>query len=238
MQQPAPAPESHGGINVPDIIDNAGIIIYISLALLAVWGVYNVIMLYRSLAKKGISTKEADTLITQVRELVSKGNVREAVEVCQDPAHWHTAIAQLMAMSLRNRSKGLAKVKQLLVTDFHTEVISGLENRVASLATAARMGPLLGLLGTVMAMIAAFARMGAGGKPDPISLANSISLGLWATGAGLLIANPLMMLGNDAQARLRRLRDRTERQLSDFLEVFEQAEARSRNPAARVASPR
>jgi biopolymer transport protein ExbB len=135
-----------------------------------------------------------------------------------------------MAVAIKNRGKGLAKVKQLMVMDFHTEVISGLENRLASIATAARMGPLLGLLGTVMAMIAAFARMGSGGRPDPSALAQSISLGLWTTAAGLLISNPLMILGNDVQGKLRRLRDRTERQLSDFIEILEQLE-----PAGRAA---
>src|SRR5262249_8639245 len=135
---------------------------------------------------------------------------------------------------------GLGKVKQLLVMDFHTEVISGLENRLASIATASRMGPLLGLLGTVMSMIAAFGRMGSSAKPDPMALAGSISLGLVATAAGLLIANPLMILGNDVGGKLRRLRDRTERQLSDFLEILEQQEPGSktaRHPS-RSAAPR
>jgi biopolymer transport protein ExbB len=237
MQAATKPPARGGGLDVPTIIEQAGVFVYIAIALLGVWGIYNVILLYRTLAKKGIGQADAETLIGRVKELLARGDVKGAVEACQDPAHWHTALAQMIAMTLRNRSKGLAKVKQLLVMDFHTEVVSGLENRVASLATAARLGPLLGLLGTVMSMIAAFARMGSGGKPDPTALAQSISLGLWTTAAGLLIANPLMMFGNDAQARLRKLRDRTERQLSDFLEVFEQAEARGR-PGARAAATR
>ena len=39
----------------------------------------------------------------------------------------------------------------------------------------------------------------------------------------------MMILGNDIHARLRKLRDVTERQLSDFMEVLEQYE----NPVAR-----
>jgi hypothetical protein len=58
-------------------------------------------------------------------------------------------------------------------------------------------------------------------KADPHALATDISLALWATGAGLLIANPMMLIGNDVHARLRRLRDRTERQLQDVLEMLE-----------------
>jgi biopolymer transport protein ExbB len=79
-----------------------------------------------------------------------------------------------------------------------------------------------------MSMIAAFARMGQNSRPDPAMLAQSISLGLWTTAAGLIIANPLMTVANDVQARLRKFRDRTERQLQDFIEIFEQAERGAR----------
>lgn len=226
-----------GGLDIPGLIEQFGIVIYVSLALLAIWGVYNSILLYRTIAKKGMADKDADALVDGVKDrLLNKNDPKGAIELCQDPAHWHTALAQLIAVSVKNRAKGLAKVKQLLVMDFHTEVISGLENRLSSIATAARMGPLLGLLGTVMSMIAAFAKMGGGGRPDPAALAQAISLGLWTTAAGLLISNPLMILGNDVQGKLRKLRDRTERQLSDFIEVLEQLEpaGRSGRPSARV----
>ena len=61
----------------------------------------------------------------------------------------------------------------------------------------------------------------------------------------------MMIVGNDIHARLRRLRDRTERQLQDFLEILEQVEApaaasalvvavggRPRGPAAMTAPAR
>ena len=38
----------------------------------------------------------------------------------------------------------------------------------------------------------------------------------------------MMIAGNDIHARLRRLRDRTERQLQDFLEILEAPEAAGR----------
>jgi hypothetical protein len=133
-----------------------------------------------------------------------------------------------MAVALRHRDKGIAKVKQVLVMEFHTEVIAGMENRLATIATIVRMGPLLGLLGTVASMIGAFGRIGGAEKVNPTALASDISLALWATGAGLLIATPMMIVGNDIHARLRRLRDRTERQLQDFLEILELLEARDR----------
>jgi biopolymer transport protein ExbB len=102
------------------------------------------------------------------------------------------------------------------------------------------MGPLLGLLGTVASMIAAFGRIGGAEKVDPRALAYDISLALWATGSGLLIATPMMIVGNDIHARLRRLRDRTERQLQDFLEILEAPDAAGgrATSAARAATTR
>lgn len=226
---PDPAAAS-GGFDIPGMIENFGTLIYIAIGILAIWGVYNAILLYRTIAKRSIPNQEAEALVGQVRDLVlNKSNPQGAIEVCQAPTHWHASLAQLMAMALRNRAKGLAKIKQLMVLEFHAEVISPMENRLASMGTASRMGPLLGLLGTVMSMIAAFAQMSQNSKPDPGQLAGSISLGLWTTAAGLIVATPLMTLANDIQARLRRFRDRTERQLQDFIEIFEQAEASARS---------
>ena len=54
------------------IIEAFGYVIYAALALLAVWGVYNAILLYRSLAKKSIGQR-GPILLEQVRELLKAG---------------------------------------------------------------------------------------------------------------------------------------------------------------------
>ena len=218
-------------MKITQIIDFFGYAIYGALALLAVWGVYNAILLYRALGRKAIG-KDAEGLIRQVADLGKAGKLDAAASLCQGPPYWHTALAQLMAVALSNRSKGLAKIKQVLVMEFHTEVIAALENRLSTISTIVRMGPLLGLLGTVASMIGAFGRIGGAEKVAPSVLANDISLALWATGSGLLIATPLMIVGNDIHAKLRHLRDQTERQLQDFLEVLEDIENHGRGGAS------
>ncbi|WP_337175714.1 MotA/TolQ/ExbB proton channel family protein [Paludisphaera sp.] len=221
-------------MSVTGIIDVFAYVIYGSLALLAVWGAYISILLYRTLRKKTI--RDPAPLILQVKELCEARKFDAAMSVCQSPTYWHTALAQLIAVALKNRAKGLAKVKQLLVTEFHTEVVAEMENRLGSVSTIVRLGPLLGLLGTVASMIAAFGRIGSSEKVNPNALASDISLALWATGAGLLIANPMMLIGNDFHARLRRLRDRTEKQLQEVLDVMETTEPQ-RAAAERPSKP-
>ncbi len=165
-------------MSVTRIIDSFGYVIYAALAFLAVWGGYNGILLYRSLRKK--SLKDPKPLILQVQELCQARKFDAAISVCQSPAYWHTALGQLIAVALKNRNKPLAKTKQLLVTEFHTEVIAEMENRLGSVSTIVRMGPLLGLVGTVASMIAAFGRIGSSAKVNPNALASDISLALSA----------------------------------------------------------
>ncbi|CAN5787507.1 hypothetical protein BH23PLA1_BH23PLA1_03520 [soil metagenome] len=195
--------------------------------LIAVWGFYNAILVYRGIAKRSIDDDSARTLLERVREkLGPTGKTQDAIEICQNPPYWHTALAQLFVVGLTTMGKGLAKVKQALVSEFHTQIISAMENRLASIGTAAKLEPLLGLLGTVIGMIGAFGNVSEGQRAtDPGSqLAASIAGGLWTTAVGLIIATPLILLANDLQARLRRLRDRTERQLQDFLDDIEARE--------------
>ena len=223
-------------MKITEIIDKFGYVIYAALALLAVWGVYNAILLYRTLGKKSLA--DAGPFLERIREQIKLSKFDAAIAASQDPAYWHTALAQLVAVALKNRDKGLAKVKQIIVMEFHTEVIAGMENRLATISTIVRMGPLLGLLGTVASMIGAFGRIGGAEKVNPNALAADISLALWATGSGLLIATPMMILGNDIHAKLRKLRDRTERQLQDFLDVMESTEPSRNGPASRSGTVR
>ena len=223
-------------MKITEIIDKFGYVIYVALALLAIWGVYNAILLYRTLGKKSLNN--AAPFLEKVRESLKGSKFDAAISTCQDPAYWHTALAQLVAVALKNRDKGIAKVKQIIVMEFHTEVIAGMENRLATISTIVRMGPLLGLLGTVASMIGAFGRIGGAEKVNPNALAADISLALWATGSGLLIATPMMILGNDIHAKLRKLRDRTERQLQEFLDVMESTEPSRNGPASRSGTVR
>ncbi len=59
-------------MNVIKIIDTFGTIVYIALGLLAVWGVYNGILLYRTLNKKIL--RDPEQLIKQVQDLCQARN--------------------------------------------------------------------------------------------------------------------------------------------------------------------
>jgi len=69
-----------------------------------------------------------------------------------------------------------------------------LERGLPFLALTATTGPLLGLLGTVMGMIALFKLISSFGSGDPKILASGISEALVATASGMIVAIPSLLL--------------------------------------------
>ena len=72
----------------------------------------------------------------------------------------------------------------------------GLERYLNTLGTIAAAAPLLGLFGTVVGMIEIFGSQapGAGNGANPQQLAHGISVALYNTAFGLMIAIPSLML--------------------------------------------
>ena len=68
-----------------------------------------------------------------------------------------------------------------------------LNMRLTALATIASSAPLLGLLGTVVGMIEIFGSQSAGGSANPEQLAHGISIALYNTAFGLIVAIPALV---------------------------------------------
>ena len=91
-------------------------------------------------------------------------------------------------------AKGAKATREGLATIAIEEIIRGLDRRVGVLGMAARVAPLLGLLGTVIGMIQTFSRLSAAsGAIDMTMLADGIWQALLTTATGLVIAIPAVI---------------------------------------------
>ena len=81
------------------------------------------------------------------------------------------------------------------------EVAHGLEKNLSALATIASAAPLLGLLGTVIGMIDIFGSQ-TPGTSNPAQLAQGISMALYNTAFGLIVAIPTLMFWRYLRARV------------------------------------
>ena len=79
-----------------------------------------------------------------------------------------------------------------------------MEKFLTALGTIAALGPLLGLLGTVVGMIEIFAAQGGVGGmgSNPVQLAQGISIALYNTAFGLIVAIPALIAWKFFRARV------------------------------------
>jgi biopolymer transport protein ExbB len=82
-----------------------------------------------------------------------------------------------------------------------------MSRHVRVLETSVQAAPMLGLLGTVLGMIAAFNEMSvSGGAVDPTALAGGIWVALSTTALGLMIAIPFYFFTSWIEGRIERER--------------------------------
>jgi biopolymer transport protein ExbB len=109
-------------------------------------------------------------------------------------------LGQLFAASLRNAKSPPAIVKEAIEESGRTVAID-LERFLTSLGTIAVIAPLLGLFGTVVGMIEIFGAQTPTGT-NPLQLAHGISIALYNTAFGILIAVPAMIFYRHFRAKV------------------------------------
>ena len=99
-------------------------------------------------------------------------------------------------------------------------VIHELERFLTTLGTIAAMAPLMGLFGTVVGMIEIFGSQAPTGA-NPQQLAHGISIALYNTGFGLVIAIPAMIFWRHFRALVDSLVIDMEQQAIRLVEVIQ-----------------
>jgi biopolymer transport protein ExbB len=103
----------------------------------------------------------------------------------------HSPLGRVFAAGLKN-VKSPREVMKESIEEAGRGVAHELERFLTSLGTIASISPLMGLFGTVVGMIEIFGS-GSGAGHDPQQLAHGISVALYNTAFGLIIAIPSMI---------------------------------------------
>lgn len=212
--------------------------VYFIQALMAVFGTYYAVLLFRRIKQKRfLRIEAANDFLTAMRDLLRGEKYEDAVKLCQTPAHLRVLVPQLAAVAVQNRRDDMGRTKRTLVGRFQ-DVISDLDHTLSYIFTIVKMAPLAGLLGTVLGMIAAFSRLGTGDKVSPADLAGDVSMALWTTAVGVIIATPFILVGNSINVRIRKLEDSAQEDLLRFMEDFERSSAASKSRTTVAAGAR
>ncbi len=103
----------------------------------------------------------------------------------------HSPLGKVFAAGLKN-DKSSREIMKESIEEAGRGVAHELERFLTGLGTIASMSPLMGLFGTIVGMIEIFGS-GTGAGHNPQQLAHGISIALYNTGFGLLIAIPAMI---------------------------------------------
>lgn len=200
------------------VVRYAGDACYGALAVVALWGVFCAILVWRRIGQVRFrNEQEQGAFLERLEQVLQQEGVEAAVKLCEKDDR---AIPQLAHLALVNRNLGLPKIRALLTDRFRRDVLADLEYRLSWVYTMIKSAPMLGLYGTVLGMMGAFGQLAAGQKVDPTKLAENISLALMTTALGLTIAIPLILCAAAINVRIRKLEDLVGYGLAQFLETL------------------
>lgn len=125
-------------------------------------------------------------------------------------------LGRIFATALKNAHNSREVMKES-IEEAGRAVMHDLDRFLTSLGTIASMAPLLGLLGTVVGMIEIFGATG--GTANPGQLARGISIALYNTAFGLIIAIPAMAFYRYFRAKVGALVVEMEQQAIKLVEI-------------------
>jgi len=191
---------------------------YAFLAINFFWGLFCVIMAFRRVWQLSFSNRQKrNEFLEELLPKLEAGQYAAASEMCASDAR---ALPQLANVAIVNRHLGYDSLRQVLTELLQQDVLGELEYRTGWIATTIKSGPLLGLFGTVLGMMAAFGRIGTGEKVQPSQIAAEISIALICTAMGLATAIPFNFLLAAINIRIRRLQESLASGLVQVLEHF------------------
>jgi biopolymer transport protein ExbB len=127
-------------------------------------------------------------------------------------------LGQVFAAGLRNVKSSPAIMKEAIEESGRTVAID-LERFLTSLGTIAAIAPLLGLFGTVIGMIEIFGSQTPQGG-NPLILAHGISIALYNTAFGLVVAVPAMIFYRYFRAKVDEMLVDMEMQAIKLVEII------------------
>jgi len=153
-------------------------------------------------------------LLQQVVQQYRQGGVNEQLVAGLEAG---SPLGRVLAAGLRN-VRASREVMKESIEEAGRAVTHELERYLTTLGTIASISPLMGLFGTIVGMIEIFGSQGPSGG-NPQQLAHGISIALYNTGFGLIIAIPSMIFWRHFRAKVDALVIDMEQQAVRLVEV-------------------
>jgi biopolymer transport protein ExbB len=200
----------------------------ITIALLSVTGLTLIIQGFIKIRAAGLIPESSTN---HIRELIGQRQFKELIDFTEtDPSF----ISRALNPALK-RAPSFSSMKEAMETSVAEQTAEQFR-RIEYLNIIGNLGPLLGLLGTVLGMIDAFQGLrAAGGDANPAALADGISKALCHTFLGLFLAVPCLAVFGLQRTMVDRLTTQAALISEELLLLIKPAEAK---PAATASTVR
>jgi biopolymer transport protein ExbB len=242
MAQTAPAPApAPAGSNAPATGQRQGLLrlimshpdpVFFTIAALSIAGVTFII---QGFIRNRASVYMPPDTIARIRELIQTRQFTELLEFTErDPSFVSRALNPAL-----KRAPSFSAMKEAMETAIGEQTAERFRS-IEYLNIIGNLGPLLGLLGTVLGMIEAFDAMNAaGGQANPAQLAGGVSTALTHTFLGLFLAVPCLAAFGVLRTIVDRLTVRAALVAEDLLLMVKPQESRAMTatPRPAIAAP-
>ena len=198
---------------IEDTVRAGGVIGYIILGL-GLLGLLLIVLRVILLSKSGSNVEK---LTKTVVDNLNSSGVSAAQEAIKG---YKGSTARVLKATLRNITRDREHIEDIVMENVLNES-SAIDRFGSFVLVIAAVAPLLGLLGTVTGMISTFDIITEHGTGDPKLLSGGISEALVTTMLGLVVAIPLLLLGNLLSGWAQNIKDSMEQSALHIINVFE-----------------
>src|SRR5688572_28022241 len=220
-----------GGMNLIDMWNQMGLvarIVAFILVFMSMWSFGVAIERYYTFSQ---ARKQSKLYAPQVAKHLKEGRLKDALSVSQSKTYQYSHLAKVVLSGLQeyqfqhdaggalNRDDVVDTVRRAIQRA--TALTSNdLKKGIPSLATIGATAPFVGLLGTVVGVINAFAGIGAAGSAGLAAVSAGISEALIETALGLVVAIPAVWLYNYFTGRLEYFNVEMDNSSSELVDYF------------------
>jgi len=204
---------------IADTVRAGGVIGYIILGL----GLFGLLLIALRVVLLSKSGSRVENLTKTVVEKLNSSGVAAAQEAIKG---YKGSTARVLKATLRNITRDREHIEDIVMENILNES-SAIDKFGSFVLVIAAVAPLLGLLGTVTGMISTFDIITEHGTGDPKLLSGGISEALVTTMFGLIVAIPLLLLGNLLSGWAQNIKDSMEQSALHIINVFEKNNVKS-----------
>ena len=194
-----------------EIIEAAGWPVWL-LIVTSVYGLAIILERAWSLRSSSIAPKN---LSKEVFAMIQQGTIKKQ---SLDEISLSSPLGEILATAIRNQGNSLEVLKDA-IDETGENVAFKLEKNINSLGTISTVAPLLGLFGTIVGMVELFSSFTSSGH-DVAVFARGISVALYNTAGGIVVAVPAMIAYRYYRSKVDHLLNDMEQQALKLVEIL------------------